>query len=159
MRLAPFPSGPAHGIDRNQPLSAHSTPALRRLARLLLSCTLALPPSAMAEEFADLSLEQLMAVPVVGAGEEILGIVTERDVLDHLLGDEHRVVDLAERGCDVDDARAGVGGDVRVGQDAEGALAQPGILAGNGDAHCGQGPKGVRSRRLALKRQFEVDEP
>ena len=69
MRLAPFPSGPAHGIDRNQPLSAHSTPALRRLARLLLSCTLALPPSAMAEEFADLSLEQLMAVPVVGASK------------------------------------------------------------------------------------------
>ena len=69
MQLAPFPSGPAHGIGRNQPLSAHSTPALRQLARLLLSCTLALPLTAHAEELADLSLEQLMAVPVVGASK------------------------------------------------------------------------------------------
>ncbi len=69
MQLAPFPSGPAHGIGRNQPFPARRKPALRQLARRLLCCTLALPLGATAEELADLSLEQLMAVPVVGASK------------------------------------------------------------------------------------------
>ncbi len=69
MQLAPFPSGPAHGMGRNQPFPARRKPALRQLARRLLCCTLALPLGATAEELADLSLEQLMAVPVVGASK------------------------------------------------------------------------------------------
>ena len=69
MRLAPFPSSPAHGIGRHQPSPAPRKPALRQLARRLLCCTLALPLGATAEELADLSLEQLMAVPVVGASK------------------------------------------------------------------------------------------
>lgn len=44
-------------------------PRASLLARLLLPCALALPVGAAAEELADLSLEQLMAVPVVGASK------------------------------------------------------------------------------------------
>ncbi|MER2554998.1 MAG: TonB-dependent receptor [Thauera sp.] len=69
MRLAPFPTGPAHGIGRLRPVSPSRSPALRQLTRLLYSCTLALPLATAAEELADLSLEQLMAVPVVGASK------------------------------------------------------------------------------------------
>lgn len=69
MQLAPSPSGHACSIGRHQPFSAPRPPARRRLARVLLCATLALPLTAAAEELADLSLEQLMAVPVVGASK------------------------------------------------------------------------------------------
>lgn len=65
MHFAPFSLGTRHG-----PACADRfTAALRQLARLLLSGAIALPLAAAAAELPDLSLEQLIAVPVVGASE------------------------------------------------------------------------------------------
>ena len=69
MKIAHTPASPAHGSDWNQWLQAPRPPTLRLPGRLLLSCALALPLVAAAEELVDLSLEQLMAVPVVGASK------------------------------------------------------------------------------------------
>lgn len=63
------PSGPALGIGRARRIDPSRPPAPRTLSRLLLSCALLSAPGAQAEELADLSLEQLMAVPVVGASK------------------------------------------------------------------------------------------
>ena len=69
MRFATPSSGPARGIGRARRFEPSHAPALRTPRRLLLSCALLLAPAAQAEELADLSLEQLMAVPVVGASK------------------------------------------------------------------------------------------
>ena len=69
MRFATLSSGPALGIGRARRIDPSRPPAPRTLSRLLLSCALLSAPGAQAEELADLSLEQLMAVPVVGASK------------------------------------------------------------------------------------------
>ncbi|MBV2262766.1 MAG: TonB-dependent receptor [Thauera sp.] len=69
MRIAILPSGPARGIGRLLHFRIPRPPALPGAGRLLLACALTLPLAAQAEELADLSLEQLMAVPVVGASK------------------------------------------------------------------------------------------
>ena len=69
MRFTTPSSGPARGIGRARRIDPSRPPALRTPSRLLLSCALLLAPAAQAEELADLSLEQLMAVPVVGASK------------------------------------------------------------------------------------------
>lgn len=69
MRFAPLSSGPARGIGRARRIDPSRPPAPRTPSWLLLSCALLSAPAAQAEELADLSLEQLMAVPVVGASK------------------------------------------------------------------------------------------
>lgn len=77
-----------HGFGEGDRLSG-------RVAELLAARgerqVIGVPPSARtADVVALMKAHDISQVPVVGAGDEILGIVTERDVLDHLLGDEHR---------------------------------------------------------------------
>lgn len=69
MRFATLSSGPARGIGRARRIDPSRPPAPRTPSWLLLSCVLLSAPAAQAEELADLSLEQLMAVPVVGASK------------------------------------------------------------------------------------------
>ena len=69
MHFAPFSSGPAQGIDRCVAGADLCISARRQLARLLLTGALALPFAAAAEAPPDLSLEQLIALPVESAAE------------------------------------------------------------------------------------------
>ncbi len=67
--LSPAPRLQRSAEHRPPATTPHRHAPASTLARLLLPCALALPVSAAAEELADLSLEQLMAVPVVGASK------------------------------------------------------------------------------------------
>lgn len=67
--LSPAPHLQRSAEHRPPATTPHRHALASTLARLLLPCALALPVSAAAEELADLSLEQLMAVPVVGASK------------------------------------------------------------------------------------------
>jgi cystathionine beta-synthase len=76
-----------HGFGESDRLSGCVADLLAARAERTV---IGVPASArMTDVVALMKAHDISQVPVLGAGDEILGIVTERNVLDHLLSDEH----------------------------------------------------------------------